>query len=162
MATLEEQFRRRKLPTHTVQLPADPDGYSRLARALSGARWVLEDARARSALDTAAERAEVERLEAELDAAPIVEVKLTALPPAEWEDLVARHPPTPENLALGHQWNIDSFRPALLAASVGADSPDWDLLVKEGRMTVGELQGLFDAAIMLNVRGLSIAVGKER
>lgn len=114
------------------------------------------------ALDTAAERAEVERLDAELDAAPVVEIKLSALPPDEWEELVALHPPTPENLALGHQWNTDTFRPALLAAAIGPESPDWDLLAKEGRITAGELAGLFDAAVMLNVRGLSVAVGKGR
>jgi hypothetical protein len=163
VATLEEQFRGRKLPTQPVQLPADPDEFGRITRALSDARWALEEARTRNALDTVAERAKISRLETELDSLRVIEFTLTAIPPDEWEDLVAAHPPTPENLAIGHQWNTDTFRPALLAVSVaGGEAPDWTRLAKEGLITAGELASIFDAAVMLNIRGLSVAVGKGR
>lgn len=164
MPSLEDAFASRKLPTQVVRLPVDADEYQRIARELAAAEWTLDEARSRGAVDTAAQRADVERLRAELDAAPAVEVKLTAIPPAEWEGLVAAHPPTPAELARGAQWDVPTFRPALLAVSVVTDGPvpDWERLAKEGRMTAGELQALFDSAVMLNVRGLSAAVGKGR
>ena len=165
MSTLDEQVRVRKRPTHVVLLPADPDEYGRVSRLLSEAQWTLEEARARAAFDTAAERSRVESLDAQLRALPIVEVKLTAIPAPEWEALVAAHPPTPEKLAEGFQWDVYTFRPALLAASIAPEdgpSPDWELLAKEGKITAGELNSLFEAAVMLNMRGLSVAVGKDR
>lgn len=162
MATLDEQFSGRKLPTHPVQLPADPDEFGRITRALADARWALEEARTRNAIDTVAERAEVARLETELADARVIEFTLTAIPPDEWEDLVAAHPPTPDNLAAGHQWDGDTFRPALLALSVVGGSPDWAKLTKTGLITAGELASIFEAAVMLNVRGLSASVGKGR
>jgi hypothetical protein len=165
VSTLEEQFGRRKLPTQVVLLPADPDEYGRISRELAEARWVLEEARVRAAFDTGAERAEVARLEDALEELEVVRVTLSALPAPEWEALVAAHPPTPEKLAEGHQWDIATFRPALLSAAViaaGDRAPDWDLLAKQGKITAGELNTLFDAAVMLNMRGLSVAVGKGR
>jgi hypothetical protein len=165
VSTLEEQFGRRKLPTHVVALPADPDEYGRISRELSEARWALEEARVRAAFDTGAERARVAQLEAELGELDVVRVTLSALPAPDWEALVAAHPPTPEKLAEGHQWDASTFRPALLSAAVlaaGEQAPDWDLLAKQGKITAGELNTLFDAAVMLNMRGLSVAVGKGR
>lgn len=129
------------------------------------ARWSLEEARARGAFDTAAERAVIDGLQADLDSLEVVRVKLTALPAPEWEELVAAHPPTQEKIAEGFQWDVATFRPALLTASVAPEdgpAPDWDLLAKEGRIIAGELNALFEAAVMLNMRGLSVAVGKDR
>lgn len=164
MPSLEDAFRGRKLPTQVVPLPADADSYQRLSRALAAALWDLEEARQRGAVDTASLVANVEHLQQMLDDAPVVAVKLTALPPPEWESLVGEHPPMPEELAQGYQWHIETFRPALLERATVTDDgnvPNWDALVKAGHLTAGELQGLFDAAVMLNVRGLTIAVGKE-
>jgi hypothetical protein len=165
VSTLEEQFARRKRPTEVVPLPADPDEYARLERAITDARWALEDARARNPLETTAERATVERIEAELAALEVLEVTLVALPPDEWEELVALHPPTPEQQAQGFQWDKTTFRPALLTVSVRTENGvavDWARLSKEGQITAGELNTLYEAAVMLNMRGISASVGKGR
>lgn len=164
--SLADQFRGRRLPTQVVPLPRDPDQYDRVARDLAGARWALEEARGRGAVDTAALRAGVDALQVELDAQPVLQVTLTALPPDEWEDLVDAHPPTEADQARGYQWDPRALRPHLLAAAVvvpaGQARPDWEQLAKSGEVTAGELAGLFDAAVMLNMRGLSAAVGKGR
>lgn len=163
MASLSEQFRGRKLPTQVVQLPANADEYQRLSRALNAELWTLEEARSRGAMDVRAERAAVDRVQAALDAEHIVEVHLSAIPPPVWEDLVAQCPPNAEDLARGYQWDVATLRPRLLTLAVTDDDPpDWDKLAKEGEITAGELSAIFDAAVMLNMRGLSIAVGKER
>lgn len=163
---LADRIRGRTLPTQTVSLPVDPEGHAQVARDLAAAVWVLEEARARGAVDTAAQRARVDQLQAGLDTAEVVEVHLTALAPAVWEELVDAHPPTDVDAARGHQWDVRTFRPALLAAAVvvpeGDEVPDWDLMAKDGALTAGELTGLFEAAVMLNVRGLAVAVGKGR
>lgn len=164
--SLAEQFRGRRLPTQVVTLPRDPDQHERAARALAGARWALEEARARGAADTAQERADVDAAQAALDAVEVLAVPLTALPPDEWEDLVDAHPPTAEDLAKGYQWDPRALRPHLLARAVvvppGVPAPDWEALAKAGEITAGELSALFDTAVMLNLRGLSAAVGKGR
>jgi hypothetical protein len=162
--TLAEQFAGRSLPTQVVALPRDPDAYQRLDRELAAAHWALEQARARGALDTSAERAAVQDLQDRVDDAPVLQVTLTALAPDRWEQLVDEHPPTPEDLARGYQWDPRAMRAPLLAAAVvlpdGQAPPDWDQMAKAGTITAGELASLFDAAVMLNMRGLSAAVGK--
>lgn len=162
MASLDDRLRDRKLPTQVVPLPVDADEHGRLSRELAAALWTLEEARSRGAVSTADDQARVEHLQARLDAVETIDVALTALPPDVWEGLVAQHPPTPEDLARGYQWDARTFRPALLALSVVGEVVDWELRAKEGRITAGELQALFDAAVMLNMRGLSAAVGKGR
>lgn len=158
---LEDALRGRRLPTHVVEMPADPDGWARLQREHTAAQWAFDDARARGA-NLAAHEIRLAQVAAELDAADVVEVHLTALPPDQWEALVAEHPPLSEDLARGAQWDTATFRPALLAASVPPPSPDWDVMAKEGHITAGEYDALFDAALALNLRGLQPAVGKGR
>jgi hypothetical protein len=164
--SLAEQFSGRRLRTQVVLLPLDPDEYDRIERELAGARWALEDARSRGMVDTAALRAAVDALQVELEAQPVLQVRLTALPADEWEDLVDAHPPTEADEARGYQWDPKSLRPPLLARSVvvppGVAAPDWEHLAKSGEIGAGELEALYAAAVMLNVRGLSAAVGKGR
>ena len=159
--TLEDRLRRRRLPTHAVPLPVDSDAWARLHREHAEAMWAVEDARARGATDTAQTALDrVQRIEGDIAAAEVDQVVLTALPPDQWEALVGEHPPLPDDVATGAQWNVATFRPALLAASVPPPSPDWDVIAKEGHITPGEYAALFDAALALNLRGLQSAVGK--
>lgn len=93
--------------------------------------------------------------------------ELHAIPPGEWEALVALHPPTEAQSARGDQWDISTFRPALLAASVvpptgedGLTEADWADAAVQGWLTIGELNVLLGVAISLNDRSPLVSVGK--
>lgn len=95
------------------------------------------------------------------DAGKQVEVvlKFKAIGMREYDKLVGKHPPKPDQVAEGAMFNIDTFAPALIAAcSVEPemdytdakslwDSPDWSR---------GDLMVLFRQAVDLNNRGLDI------
>jgi hypothetical protein len=166
--SLLDRLRARELPTAVVPIPVDAVAYARLDGALQQAVWRLEDARSRGGGDIGVLRAEAQAAQAALDGCAVDLVTLRALPPAEWEALVDAHPPTEEQLNGGAQWNLQSFRPALLAVSVVADDgdapvseSDWAALAKEPSLTGGELAALFHAAVTLNLRGPSASVGKD-
>ena len=166
--SLREQLRGRSLPTEVVRIPTDPGEYARCERALAGAQWALDEARASGGLDTAGLRARVGGAQAALDALPVIEVTLRTLPPPEWEALVELHPATEEQQARGMQWNATTFRSALLAACVvpaEGDEPltadDWEQVVKDGELAAGEYNTLCNAAVQLNLRAPLSAVGKE-
>lgn len=97
------------------------------------------------------------------------EIRLRALPPVRWDELVAAHPPTAEQEARGDMWNAVTFRPALLAASVltppeekddALTEADWAEAADQGWMNIGELVLLFDTALELNDRSPLVSVGK--
>jgi hypothetical protein len=106
-------------------------------------------------------------IETALDACPVIEVTLRALSPPEWEALVELHPPTEEQQGRGAQWNAATFRPALLAACVvpPEDEPEpltaeyWERVVKDGELGAGEYNTLCNAAVTLNLRAPTSAVG---
>lgn len=102
-----------------------------------------------------------------VDGEPDEEITLRALPAAEWEALVGLHPPQPGDAAKGAAWDVTSFRPALLAASVVApedEEPlteqDWSELILSARMTAGEINLIFNTACLLNDRAPDATVGK--
>jgi hypothetical protein len=160
---LRDRLRARQLPTTTVILAGDRGAYAAAERELEAANRALLDEQARGSYDLAAERARVEVAQSALDELPVEKVVLRALPPSDWEALVEAHPP-PESRP-GAVWNVATFRAALLAASVvlpeGEDPPDWDELTRDGHLTAGELNMLFDAAISLNARAPQVSTGKD-
>jgi hypothetical protein len=165
--SLRDQLRGRALPTEVVRLPVDRAAYARCERELSAAQWELEQARGAGGRDTAALRARAAAAQASLNAQQCVEVTLRTLPPPEWEALVEMHRATEEQQAQRMLWNPATFNPAVLAACVvpaDGDEPmsadDWAQLVKAGELTMGEYRTLCDAAISLNLREPSSAVGK--
>lgn len=90
---------------------------------------------------------------------PTLHLPLRALEPDVWEALVKEHPPTPEDLAAGHPWCAATFRPALIAASIVVpdgqarfSADDWIDYAATGRVTIGQLLELWDAAMALNDR----------
>lgn len=164
---LGDRLRARKPPTETVRLPHDPAAYAQAERDLESETWALEDARARGVVDLSRYQDRVDTAQARLDECECERVTLQALPPAEWEALVEFHPATEEQQAKGGQWNIATFRPALLAACVvpaDGEEPlsetDWELLSKDGALSLGELNRLYNTAVDLNIRAPSSAVGK--
>jgi hypothetical protein len=88
-----------------------------------------------------------------------VTMKYQSIGMREYDKLVGKHPPTPEQRVEGSSFNIDTFAPALIAASCVEpemtasdakdiwDSPDWSR---------GDLMVLFRNAVDLNNRGLDI------
>lgn len=82
-------------------------------------------------------------------------VVLTALHPAQMETLLGKHPPTDEQRERTKSvFNLDTFVPALLAASIESDmtEDDWAEYTSTGAMTAGEVADLFSKAWELNYR----------
>lgn len=82
-------------------------------------------------------------------------VTVRALPADEWDALVQLHPPTAEQAQGGWQWNIATFRPAVLAACVVSPADDEQLDANEWaqlllKMPVGDRERLYGAAIDVN------------
>jgi hypothetical protein len=87
------------------------------------------------------------------------------LPPAEFEELVGAHPASEEQRKKNGPaavWNIDTFVPALLAASVESDmtADDWAEVTSKGPIATGEVAGLFQAALQVNDRTPDEHLGK--
>lgn len=88
-----------------------------------------------------------------------ITLKFQSIGARDYDKLVAKHPPKPDQRAEGAAFNIDTFAPALIAAvSVEPEmtlqdaqdiwtSPDWSR---------GDLMVLFRNAIELNNRGVDI------
>src|SRR5262245_65689867 len=88
-----------------------------------------------------------------------VTLKYQAIGMRDYDRLVSKHPPKPDQRAEGSSFDIDTFAPALIAAcSVEPeitvahakeiwDSPDWSR---------GDVMVLFRQAVELNNRGLDI------
>jgi hypothetical protein len=88
-----------------------------------------------------------------------VELHFRAIGAQEYDKLVSKHPPKPEQRIEGAAFNIDTFAPALIArcavepemsekdAKEIWDSPDWSR---------GDLMVLFRNAVDLNNRGVDI------
>ena len=156
-----------KLPTAECPLPADPAAYAAAEQAVA----LLEAFR--KGVDPGDDE-QLQRAQSRLDAARQaladldVEVyRFRCLEPKRWEELVDAHPPTDEQRRGGWQWDVATFRPALLAACDippdGEDALDaraWVEVAEEGQMTPGELEKLFATAVQLNARAPSPSLGK--
>lgn len=88
-----------------------------------------------------------------------VELTFTAIGAVEYDKLVGKHPPKPEQRVDGAAFNMDTFGPALISrcctdpemseddANEIWQSPDWSR---------GDLMVLFRRAVELNSRGIDI------
>jgi hypothetical protein len=88
-----------------------------------------------------------------------VTLKYQAIGMQEYDKLVSKHPPTPEQRVDGASFNIDTFAPALISAVCVEpeltpaqakqiwSSPDWSR---------GDVMVLFRNAVELNNRGLDV------
>jgi hypothetical protein len=81
------------------------------------------------------------------------QIRLTAMPPDEFEQLKSEHPPTPAQLKDDPDagYNKDTFRPALLAACAdgGKSADEWQHMLSTVFST-GEQQEIFTAALGIN------------
>jgi len=165
--SLRDLFQDRQLPRETVALPTDPAGWADAERRVEAAVRVLQAAASRMVPDLGPYQAAVDEAQAALAAQPTFEVELKCLPPTVWDELVEEHPPTDEQRRQGWQWNVPTFRPALLAACVvvaegerGMSEAEWAALADAGRATYGELDLLFATAVNVNARQPQVSTGK--
>lgn len=159
--TLRDTLRARpsKLPTAEARIPADPAAYTRIEQGVA----ILEAAAAAAVEDgpepAATAQAQLKQGRAELAAQPALLFTFRCLPAKQWEELVDAHPPTDEQRRQGWQWDITTFRPAVLAAchipdrdEDGLDVRGWVEIAEEGQLRPGELEHLFATAVQLNAR----------
>jgi hypothetical protein len=150
-----ERLLARKRPTVDYQLAVEDDADA--AAELSAAREALHAAGFRT--DEGAEQA-VADAEARLAAArTAVEacyepVTLTALPPAEFEALVAEPEYAPRE-GKDERWNAETFPRACFLACVDTTgemtAEDWDTFTAEN-VSDGEREAMFLAAVGINAR----------
>lgn len=162
-----ERLRARSLPTRKVHLPRDPVAYAAAVDELATAVLVHQQAGRGEPTRAATERVLAARAALDEVAADVETFVLRCLPPPEWEALRALHPPTPEQLASGLDWDPSTLRPALLAEVVvpqRGEAPytaeQWAEFAQDGRVSVGEQDLLVDTAVLLNTRAVQVAPGK--
>lgn len=117
---------------------------------------VEDDAPARLELTAALADGDDRRIEQarEALAACYEPLGLTAMPPQDWDDLIAEHPP-PEQFKDRMWCDPVTFLPAALAACSDAEDlteADWADHVKRGSMAPGEVRALLDDLVMLHDR----------
>ncbi|SCL31944.1 hypothetical protein GA0070616_4361 [Micromonospora nigra] len=163
----------RSRPTLPYRLLVDVDGAEQARQRLERAAAAARQARlAERGLDEAL--AEVDAAQAELDGC-YETIVLRALPlsgTVTVETLTAEHPPTEAQMAEAKvarekaraagdpvppwpAWNVETFQPALLAASApdaGMSPDDWASMLGT-RMSAGEVRGLWAACMAINLTG---------
>lgn len=164
MTGLLDRLTDRELPTEPVAFAADQAAWDRAHAELQGAEAALLEAQRRGAplpdLESARDRAQ-----AVVEGLPRTEFMVRALPPKQWEDLVAEHPPADPDS--GQAW-APTFYPAMLAVTVTSDGEsltegEWTTLFESGRgLTLAEKNTLINTALTLNTRAsvVSDTVGK--
>lgn len=157
--TQKERLLGRKLPTTWVSVRVEFTADADLAdRALADAQQVLvvalaggDPERITRARDT------VEQAQRRYD--PYAEkLEVRALPPAEYEELLAAHPPDNDTGRFS-----PTFIPALLALCVVSelDEADWLLLSGKGdQFASGEIVTLFSTCLAVNDRSPGVHVSK--
>lgn len=167
MSTIRDRLRARRLPEEVVALPADPIAWAAAERQLEIAQRVLVRAKADGAVQLDTVTGAVVAAEAALDALAREVFTVRCLPAEQWEELVEDHQPTEEQRKQGWQWNIDSFRPAVLGAAVSTPDGepdltelDWRQLARDGNLASGELDLLFVTVVNLNTRAPQVSTGK--
>lgn len=162
---LLEDLLGRPIPTRDVRLVLDHTAHTAAVRQLDAASQALALAEARGELDLAAERAALQAAEEALAAVPTRTITLAALSPLRWNELLREHPPPDGDKT--RIFDAATLRPAMLAESViPADGEQrltvaqWQQIEASGRVTNGELDLLFAAALDLNGSAPQLSVGK--
>lgn len=153
--SLRARLATRARPRIEYPLLVEQDGHAAATAALEEALQAWRQVVLRDDPDPqelAAVQAAVDAAQADLDGC-YERIVLRALPPPEYEALIAAHPPTAEQRGEDPPqiWNPTTFRPALLALCVESDmsAEDWaDFL--DQRCSAAERQGLYVAALAVN------------
>ncbi|MBO4272381.1 hypothetical protein [Microbispora triticiradicis] len=176
MSDLRERLRARERPSLDYELPdGDVLGAKRAVEAaeaelrhalrrLGKASTNTAPENAESASDAveaeaavAAAREAVAQAEEALDAC-YVHIKLTAMPPDEYEALKALHPPRPDSD--DKEWNAATFpRACFLACATELPPEEWEPILAEN-LTHAEREDLYLLAEAVNTRLVNPAVPK--
>lgn len=159
MSTAKKAGRRERLlarqrPSTVYQLAVEDDAAA--VAELNAAKDALDTARFRS--DDGAEQAVTDAEERLAAARSAVEacyepVTLTAMPPAEFEALVAKPEYAPRE-GRDERWNAETFPRACFLACVDTSdltAAEWESFV-DGSLSQGERTALFLAAVGINAR----------
>ncbi len=175
-ATADHLRSKKKRATKVVEVVLDPDA----ARAVHDAEWKVDEAEARlrvapddpdaqQAVWTAKENLDTLRAAAAA-ADAVVTLKFRSIGHVAYDELVRAHPPVADQVAEAKaaggdlNYNALTFPPAIVAASLEEPkmtaaevaelwaSPDWNL---------AELSALFQAAVEVNSRRVTLDLGKD-
>lgn len=166
-SSLWDRLQARRLPEEPVAIPVDPVAHRAAERQVEVDTRTLQLALAQGVDDLTIFRERLAAAQAALDALPVETFQLRCLPPEQWEELISEHPPTEAQRKQGWQWDTETFRPALLAASVmvpegekGLTELDWRQLAAHGLLAAGELELIYGTAVALNSRQPQVSTGK--
>ena len=172
MSSLRERLRARERPSLDYELPVgDVIGAQRALEAAEEAhrqalRHAARIATAENASDAeqaeaqaAVEAAREALAQAEADLAACYEhIKLTAMPPDEYEALKALHPPRPDTDDT--EYNGATFpRECFLACATELTPEEWEPILAEN-LTYAEREDLFLLAVAVNTRLVNPALPK--
>jgi hypothetical protein len=158
--SLRDRLRGRARPSLVYELPVgDVVAATRTLRQAEEAHRIVQlrsDEDAEEAV--AAARAALEQAQAQL-AACYERIELVALPPADFEALVALHPARPDSEDVS--WNADSFPKAcfLACAPQELSAAEWDEVLAEN-LSLAERGELYMVAVAVNVRLVNAALPK--
>lgn len=104
-------------------------------------------------------REELAAAQAELDACFHL-LRLRAVPRADYEALVAAHPPTDPNSE--KPWDKDTLLPALVAAcAVDSELTEEEWAAELDSWSAGEQASLFKLAVNVNIKPVNDGLGKD-
>lgn len=161
---LRDRLRERQLPQATVGIRIDwsPESYE-LHHELEREERLLFMAESNADSDVEEIRVRVAEIRARVDAMYEL-VVVRAIPAAEFENLVANHPPSEEQTDKDPliTYDRDSFFPALLSACIeGPETEqDWSEMINSGELVMGEVNTLISTAMELNDRSPNVSLGK--
>lgn len=154
--SLKERLSKRELPTDEFPLRISDDSEAR--GDLVAAQYELRLAEAREdAAKTKAAKAKVSKAQKAVDS-HYETLILRAIPSVDMEALIEAHPADKDS---DDAWNVETFRPALLAACVEGDMTANDWAEFLAGCPLGDKRELFTAALRINDRSPDPSVGKD-
>lgn len=154
--SLKARLSKRELPTAEFPLRISDDSEAR--GELVAAQYELRLAEGRDdANEAKAAKAKVTKAQKKVDS-HYETLILRAIPSVDMERLIELHPPKKDS---DDAWNVETFRPALLAACVEGDMTEQDWAEFLAGCPLGDKRELFTAALRVNDRSPDPSVGKD-
>lgn len=161
-----ERLQARRLPPTPVTIRTDFSDTADAAFAEVGAAsQALLDAHQSGVPATAAQQRLDDAQEA--TAGFVETLQVHPIPPHEYEELIAAHPPSEkERKEQNAAWDYTTLCPAMLAACVDRGTADqmtveeWTVDIKSGLYATGEVATLFRTCLTVNDRSPDVRVGK--
>lgn len=155
--SLKARLSQRELPTAEYPLRISDDTEARGELTAAQHELRLAEGREESAAKIKAAKAKVDKAQKKADS-HYETLRLRAIPSVEMEALIAKHPAPKDS---DDAWNVETFRPALIAACVDGDMTEQDWAEFLSGSPLGEVRELFSAALRINDRSPDPGVGKD-